>query len=49
MVKINFLTLIFDVTFLCLIILTIVRMYTQLHKWLPEVYKQKFTHPPSYK
>ena len=21
-------------------------MYTQLHKWLPEVNKQKFTHPP---
>ena len=20
-------------------------MYTQLHKWLPEVNKQKFTHP----
>ena len=23
--------------------------YTQLHKWLPEGNKQKFTHPPSYK
>ena len=21
-------------------------LYTQLHKWLPEVNKQKFTHPP---
>ena len=25
------------------------QMYTQLHKLLPEVNKQKFTHPPSYK
>ena len=23
-----------------------VLLYTQLHKWLPEVNKQKFTHPP---
>ena len=22
------------------------RVYTQLHKWLPEVNKQKFTHSP---
>ena len=29
--------------------LLIAILYTQLHKWLPEVNKQKFTHPPSNK
>ena len=24
-----------------------INVYTQLHKWLPEVNKQKFTHPPT--